>query len=82
MKEDEELTYGEWISRRQAVPVPEGFAERVMNEIAKQPAAGRLDSPAVYRLLYSRPVQWAAALGALLLGLFRLSYIAAALLVP
>ena len=82
MKEEEESIYSEWISRRQAVPVPEGFAEQVMTEIAKQPAMRRLDLPALYRVVSSRPVQWAAALGALLLGLFRLSYITTALLIP
>ena len=82
MKEGQENIYREWIRRRQAVQAPDGFAERVMDGIAKRPAVGRFDFPAAYRVLSSRPVQWAAALGALLLGLFRLSYIAAALLIP
>ncbi len=82
MKKEEEKIYSEWIRRRQTMPVPEGFAEQVMSEIAKQPAIKRFDLPAAYRVLSSHPVQWAAAVGALFLGLFRLSYITAALLIP
>lgn len=81
MKKEQEI-YSEWIRRRQSVPVPEGFAKQVMGEIAKQPLIRQFDLPAVYRVLSSRPVQWAAAVGALLLGLFRLSYITTALLIP
>lgn len=81
MKNEEKL-YNEWIRRRQAVPVPEDFAEQVMREIANQPVENRFDLPAAYRFLSSRLLQWAAAAGALLLGFFRLSYITTALLMP
>ena len=82
MKKEEEI-YSQWIRRRQSVPVPEDFERLVMSEITKQ-AAIRLEAGSfdVYRLLGSRPVQWAAAAGALLLGLFRLSYVTSALLIP
>ncbi|MGC9965287.1 MAG: hypothetical protein ABSE08_07770 [Syntrophobacteraceae bacterium] len=82
MKNEQEKIYNEWIRRRQFVPVPEGISERVMSKIAKQPARGRFDLPVAYRILSSHPVQWAAALGALSLGLFRLSYITTVLLSP
>jgi hypothetical protein len=81
MKTNEEKVYGEWIRRRQSVPVPEGFTGRTMTEIAGQAAAKRLE-PTVCGVLFSHPMQWAAAVGALLLGLFRLSYITRALLIP
>ncbi len=79
--ENEEL-YSEWIRRRQSIPVPEGFAEQVMREVAKQSAIKRFELPDAYRFFSRHSVQWAAAAGALLLGLFRLSYIATALLMP
>lgn len=81
MKKEEEI-YSEWIRRRQTVPVPEGFEKQVMSEIAKQAVIRQAGSSGVYRVLSSRPVQWAAAAGALLLGLFRLSYVTRALLIP
>jgi hypothetical protein len=82
MKKEAEKIYSEWIHRRQTIPVPESFAEQVMSEIAKQPAIKRFDLPALYRVLSSHPVQWAAAVGAMLLGLFRLSYVTSVLLIP
>lgn len=81
MNRKSEDIYGEWIRRRQSVPVPKGFTERTAAAIAGRHAAGPVVSP-LYRVLAGRPVQWAAAVGALLLGLFRLSYITTALLVP
>jgi hypothetical protein len=81
MKEKEDRLYSEWICRRQAMQMPEGFAERVMGEIAKKTATS-VERPAVYTIFSSRPMQWAAAIGALMLGLFRLSYITRAILIP
>jgi hypothetical protein len=81
MKEKEDKLYSEWISRRQVVTVPECFVEQVMGEVAKETPIG-FDRPAVNRIFSSRPMQWAAAIGALLLGLFRLSYITRAILIP
>ncbi len=75
MKANKEELYGEWIRRRQSVPVTEGFTAKVMAQI-------NTGHPAASRVLFSRPVQWAAAAAALLLGLFRLSYITRALLIP
>jgi len=82
MKKEKERIYSQWIRRRQSVPVPEGFAEQVMGEIAKHTIIRHIDLPIVYRVLSSHPMQWAAAVGAVLLGLFRLFYITSALLIP
>jgi hypothetical protein len=85
MKKEEEI-YCEWICRRQSVPVPEGFEMRLegrmMNEIAKRATPKRFEFPDAYRVFSSRPIQWAVAAGALLLGLFRLSYVTSAILIP
>jgi hypothetical protein len=82
MKKEKEKIYSEWIHRRQSVPVPEGFSEQVMGEIARYALIRNIDFPVVYRALSSRAVQWVAVAGAVLLGLFRLSYIARVLLIP
>jgi hypothetical protein len=82
MKTKKDEIYSEWLIRRQSVTVPEGFDEKVMGEVARHTIITNIDVPIACRLLTSRPVQWAAALGALLLGLFRLSYITTALLIP
>jgi hypothetical protein len=80
MKKEE--IYSEWIRRRQSVSGPEDLEERVMAGIAKLAAVKRPVPSGLYRVLTSRPVQWAAAAGALLLGLLRLSYVTYALLIP
>ncbi len=82
MKKESEKLYKEWISSRQTIQAPEGFTEHVMREIAEQKDVNRMPRSDPYWVLASRPVQWAAAIGAVLLGLLRLSYITSALLIP
>ncbi|MHC1726638.1 MAG: hypothetical protein AB9866_11600 [Syntrophobacteraceae bacterium] len=82
MKKQKEEIYSEWISRRQSVPVPQGFAEQVMSGIKNHAIISHVDLPIPYRVFASRSMQWAAAAGAVMLGLFRLSYITKAVLIP
>ncbi len=82
MKTEKEEIYREWMRRRQSVVVPEDFAEQVMSEIAKQKIMRHIDLPIMYRVLSSHTLRWVAVAGAMLLGLFRLSYITTALLIP
>ncbi len=82
MEKRKEEIFSEWINRRQSVSVPERFDAKVMDAVARQKVMRSIDMPIALRFFTSRPVQWAAALGAVMLGLFRLSYITTALLVP
>jgi len=82
MGAEKEKIYEDWIRGRQSVHVPEGFANRVIGEITAHKLAKDAEPPMVYRVLSSYRVQWAAAAGALLLGLFRLGYVTRAVLIP
>ena len=83
---DEESLLEEWKRHRAAIQVPEGFAARVMGAIdhdyrlpAPGPLARLMDE---LDILPSRFLRVAAALGFVLLGLFRVSHVAVTLLVP
>lgn len=72
--------YQEWKASRSRVTVPPGFTRRVMAAVdAQRPQR----SAAVWdQWLASATSRWAASLALLLLGVFRLAYIAGQLLVP
>ena len=81
MKKEEEI-YDEWVRRRRSVTAPEDLERVVMDRIAGQADLMPRGLPRFHRVLWSRPARWAVAVGALLLAMFRLFYVATALLVP
>lgn len=72
--------YTQWKAHRQNVPVPDHFAGTVMAAIEKQPPRGEEELPAALTDLSNRITRWGVAAGLVMLGLFRLVYIAVNLL--
>ena len=75
---NEEELYAQWKAQRRSVAVPENFSTQVMNRLAHETWAG----PRWRAALHSRLAQIGLAFGLLLLGLFRLCFMTANLLVP
>lgn len=77
---NDDRLYAQWIHHRRTTAVPDGFAQRVMQSIdRKSPERTRkagIGSGAMTRRL----INWAAAAAMVLLGLFRLLYVTANLL--
>jgi hypothetical protein len=76
-KED---VYTQWKAHRQNVPVPEHFASTVLAAIENRPPRGEEELPAALTDLSNRITRWGVAAGLVMLGLFRLVYIAVNLL--
>ena len=78
---NKEHLYRQWINSRRNVAVPPGFEDRVMAVVEsrkqKQNAHDSMD-----QWVTSALGRWAAAWALLLLGVFRLAYIAGQLLLP
>ena len=75
---NEEELYAQWKAQRRSVAVPENFSTQVMNRLARETWAG----PQWRGALQGRLAQISLAFGLLLLGLFRLCFMTANLLVP
>jgi hypothetical protein len=77
---NDDRLYTQWIHHRRTTEVPDGFAQRVMQSIdLKTPDRGKktgIGSDVMTRRL----VNWAAAVSMVLLGIFRLLYVTANLL--
>lgn len=74
--------YTQWKETRRHVSVPEHFAVGLMARIENQVSGQDDEMPAGMTLLTGRLMQWSAAGGLVLLGLFRIFYIVASLLRP
>ncbi len=72
--------YTQWKAYRQNVPVPDHFAGTVMAAIENRAPKGEEELPAILTDLSNRMTRWGVAAGLVMLGLFRLLYIAANLL--
>lgn len=75
-----ETIYTQWKESRRQIPVPEGFAAGVMARIENQTPNEEIDRPVGLTDIQFRLMQWSMAAGLVLLGLFRIFYIAANLL--
>lgn len=75
---NEEELYDQWKAQRRQVAVPENFSTRVMTRLVHETSARQKLSAA----LHSRVAQIGMAFGLLLLGLFRLCFVTANLLIP
>lgn len=78
---NDDRLYTQWINHRRKTTVPEGFAQRIVASIERpSPAPGtaqaKADGDIAHRLMH-----WAAAISMVLLGLFRLFYVTANLLI-
>ena len=78
MKKD--AFYDQWKEHRRQVPVPEHFSAGVMARITTQVPREEYELPAGLTVIHNRLMQWSAAAGLVLLGLFRIFYIAANLI--
>ena len=76
---DNERLYNQWIGNRRKTMVPDGFAQRITETIAQR-APDQGIFPIVYRSLTHRLMDWAAGFALVLLGIFRLLYVTANLL--
>ena len=76
----EEDVYAQWKVYRRNVPVPGHFASTVMSAIENQAPREEEELPAALADLSNRITRWGVAAGLVMLGLFRLLYIAANLL--
>lgn len=77
-----ETIYTQWKACRRQVSPPEDFSATVMARI-KNRAHGQADEmPLPMMARPTSPVQWSAAAGLTLLGLFRILYIVVTLLRP
>jgi hypothetical protein len=76
-KED---VYTQWKAYRRDVPVPEDFASGVMAAIENQKPIHDNELPAGLTAFSNRITRWGAAAGLVMLGIFRILYIAANLL--
>jgi len=77
---DDKDFYARWKEHRRHVPVPEDFTGGVMAAIENLDPGDQHEPPAEMIDLSNRLRQRAAAAGLLLLGLFRILYIAGSLL--
>ena len=75
-----EALYTQWKNHRRNVPVPEEFAKGIMAEINANQQRGGCGPPLEEPGFSSRLTQWAAGAGFVMLGLFRILYIALSLL--
>jgi hypothetical protein len=75
-----ETLYTQWKEHRRQVPVPGHFAVDVMAKIESKAHKEEYELPAGLTDIHNRLMQWSAAAGLVLLGLFRIFYIAANLL--
>lgn len=75
-----ESLYVQWKEHRRQVNIPDDFAAGVMAEIENQVGSRELELPARFDLMHSRLAQWGMAAGLVLVGLFRILYIAANLI--
>lgn len=80
MKKD--ALYTQWIEQRRQVAVSEDFAAGVMARIESRTSSRAQELPMEAIFCPSRLLRWSAAAGLVLLGLFRIIYIAASLLRP
>jgi len=76
----EETLYTQWKENRRQVPVPERFAAGVMAKIENQVQTDGYELPVGLTDIHDCLMQWSVAAGLVLLGLFRIFYIAANLL--
>jgi len=75
-----ETFYTQWKEHRCRVPVPKHFATGIMARIENQVQKEGYELPAGLTDIQDRLMQWSAAAGLVLIGLFRILYIAANLL--
>lgn len=75
-----ETIYSQWKEHRRQSPVPEDFAAGVMARVQCREPKKQFELPAGYTDFPNRLLQWSTAAGLVLLGLFRILYIAANLL--
>ena len=75
-----EAIYTQWKVHRRQIQVPEDFAAGVMARIENQAPNEEYDRPAGRTGIRYRMMQWSVAAGLILLGIFRVFYIAANLL--
>jgi hypothetical protein len=80
MKKDD--LYTQWIEHRRQVAVSEDLVAGVMARIESRTSCPDQNLPLETIFLPSRLLRWSAAAGLVLLGLFRIIYIAASLLRP
>ena len=73
---DEEDSYAQWKSYRRHVPVTEDFAGGVMAAIENQRIGQECELPCGWTDFSNSLMRWTTAAGLLLLGLFRILYIA------
>lgn len=72
--------YTQWKEYRRHVPVPENFSDGVMAAIEANVPSGEDELQAGLTKLSNRITRWGAAAGLLMLGIFRILYIAGNLL--
>jgi hypothetical protein len=72
--------YSQWKEYRRHVPVPENFSDGVMAAIENQEPSNDGELPAGLTDFSNRITRWSAAAGLVMLGLFRILYIAGNLL--
>ena len=77
---NKETIFLQWKEHRRHLPVPENFSAGVMARIEIQTPRQEYELPAGLTDFPNRLVQWGAAAGLVLLGIFRILYIAANLL--
>ena len=77
---EKDLFYARWKERRRQVSVPDHFTSGVMAAIENLDTGEEYELPPVMVDLSNRLMRRAAAAGLLLLGLFRILYIAGNLL--
>ena len=72
--------YFQWMDQRRQVPVPDGFADRVMAEIKHQRPVERVSLFDGLGVRAHFAARWAAALGLIALGIYRIVFVTANLL--
>ena len=77
---DEKDYYTQWKEHRRQVPAPDHFADSVMSAIENQDPGEEYELPPGLVVFSNRVMRWAAAAGLLLLGFFRILYVAGNLL--
>jgi hypothetical protein len=74
--------YQEWIARCRQPAIPEDFPQRVMAALPTRRPLSEMGLAVRLQGLILGPARWAAAIFFLLLGLFRLSFVAFCIMVP
>jgi hypothetical protein len=77
---EKEDLYTQWKEYRRHVPVPENFTGNLMAAMDKQVPRADKELPAGLTVFSNRIMRWSAAAGLVMLGLFRILYIAGNLL--